>query len=49
MERIAHSLLVHLLDEQAHGLHHDHTVAGLDRDDHVAEVLIATDAEELHA
>ena len=48
VDREVHSLLLHHLHEQAHALHHHHRIAGLYGDHHILEVLLHTDAQELH-
>ena len=49
VEGIVHVGLVHLADEQTHGAHHDHGVAGLYAYDHVVKLLTLADAQKLHA
>ena len=41
-------LLFHGLDEQTYGVHHHAGVGGLDGDDDVVEVMIHSNAKELH-
>ena len=44
MQRIVHVFAIHRLNKQAHALHHDHRVRGLDRDNHIVELLALEDA-----
>ena len=43
-----HPLALHRVCQQAHGAHHHHRVRCLDGDDHILEVLVHADAQELH-
>ena len=49
MQGKLHSLLLHHSHQQAHRAYHNDSVAGLDRDDHIGELLGHADAQELHA
>ena len=44
-----HAFLFHDSHQQADRPHHDDRVRGLDGDDHVGEMLVYADAQELHA
>ena len=48
MKRERHPFLIHLACKHPHGLNHDHHIRCLYGDDDVAEILIATHAQELH-
>ncbi len=49
MERIVHSLLLHLLAQQTDALYHDDRIAGLDADNNIWEVFALADTQKLHA
>ena len=44
-----HALAIHRADKQADGAHHDDRVGGFDGDNDVVKLLLAAEAEELHA
>jgi len=48
MNRIVHPLGIHRLDQQPVGVDHHARVARLHRDDHLVEIALAADAQELH-
>ena len=43
-----HIFNIHSPNQEADGLHHNDGIRSLDGDDDIREVLVATDAEELH-